>query len=56
MSAREEIDPSARYGSELQTHCSDIEMGGGQVMACLEAHEAELGEGCKSAIAQTTAE
>jgi len=43
-------------GPELQAHCSDIEMGGGKVMACLEAHRAELGDDCSNAIAQTVAE
>ncbi len=43
-------------GTELQTHCSDIEVGGGQVLSCLQDHQAELGDTCKSAIAQTAAE
>ena len=28
--------------SELETHCSDVEISDGQVLACLEAHQAEL--------------
>ena len=37
-------------GEELKSMCSDVEMGEGRVMACLEANRADLGETCASAI------
>jgi hypothetical protein len=42
--------------SELETHCSDVEIGEGRVLACLEAHQAEAGDACKTAIADTAGE
>jgi hypothetical protein len=35
---------------ELMTHCADVEVGGGQVLACLDEHDDELSEGCDEAL------
>lgn len=43
-------------GADIETHCSDVEMGEGRILACLSEHEAEIGESCKAAIADTVAE
>lgn len=42
--------------AELEAHCSDVEMGEGRVLACLERHEADLGESCKGVFAEASAE
>ena len=42
--------------TDIQTHCSDVEMGDGKILACLGEHEAEVGEGCKKAVADTVGE
>jgi len=42
--------------TDIQTHCSDVEMGDGKILACLTEHEAEVGEGCKKAVADTVGE
>ena len=42
--------------TDIETHCSDVEMGEGRILACLDEHQQELGESCKDAIADTVAE
>ena len=42
--------------TDIQTHCSDVEMGDGKILACLAEHEAEVGEACKKAVADTVGE
>lgn len=42
--------------TDIQTHCSDVEMGDGKILACLAEHEEEVGEGCKKAVADTVGE
>ncbi len=39
--------------TEIETHCSDVVVGEGRILACLDNHEEEVGEGCKKAIADT---
>lgn len=43
-------------GTEIETLCSDVEMGDGRILACLEKHDEEVGEGCKKAVADTVGE
>jgi hypothetical protein len=42
--------------TDIQTHCSDVEMGDGKILACLAEHEEEVGEACKKAVADTVGE
>jgi hypothetical protein len=42
--------------TDIQTHCSDVEMGEGKILACLTEHDAEVGESCKKAVADTVSE
>jgi len=39
--------------TEIQTLCSDVELGDGRILACLDAQPEKVGEGCKKAIADT---
>jgi Cysteine rich repeat len=36
---------------EYRAHCSDVDIGGGRVVECLEANAASLSPGCQSALA-----
>ena len=42
--------------TDIETHCSDVEMGEGKILACLTEHDAEVGESCKKAVADTVSE
>ena len=42
--------------TEIETLCSEVEVGEGRVLACLEEHADALGDACKKAIADTVGE
>lgn len=42
--------------TDIETHCSDVEMGDGKILACLAEHDEETGESCKKAVADTVGE
>ena len=42
--------------TDIETHCSDIEIGDGKILACLAEHNEEIGESCRKAIADTVGE
>jgi len=42
--------------TEIETHCSDVLVGEGRILVCLDKHEEEIGDGCKKAIADTVGE
>jgi hypothetical protein len=42
--------------TEIETHCSDIKLGEGRILACLAKHDEEVGESCKKAVADTVGE
>ena len=42
--------------TEIQTLCSDIVVGEGRILACLDEHPEEVGEACKKAVADTVGE
>jgi hypothetical protein len=42
--------------TEIETHCSDIKLGEGRILACLAENDEEVGESCKKAIADTVGE
>jgi len=39
--------------TEITTLCGDVKVGEGRVLACLEEHADQLGDGCKKAITDT---
>jgi len=41
---------------DIENHCSGVEMGDGKILACLAEHEAEVGESCKKAVADTVSQ
>lgn len=38
-------------GSDIKKLCADVQPGGGRIMQCMKANEAELSNTCKSALA-----
>jgi len=42
--------------TEIQTLCSDIVVGEGRILACLDENAEKVGEGCKKAVADTVGE
>ena len=45
--------------TDIEAHCSDLSdvvIGDGKILACLEEHDEEVGESCKIAIANTVGE
>ena len=42
--------------ADVQNHCSEVAMGEGRLLACLDEHDAEVSAGCKQAIADTIEE
>ena len=42
--------------TEIEALCSDVEVGEGRLLACLDEKEEEVGESCKTAIANTVGE
>lgn len=42
--------------TDIETHCADVEVGEGRVLACLDEHQSEISDSCKNAIADTVAE
>ena len=40
--------------TDIETHCSDVVIGENRVLSCLADHDAELAEGCKTALTKTT--
>ena len=46
----------SQCAADIETHCSDIAMGEGRVLACLADNEAEVSDACNQAISDTVAE
>ncbi len=42
--------------TDIETHCSGIEMGNGKILACLAEHDEKIGASCKKAVADTVGE
>ena len=42
--------------TEIQTLCSGVALGEGRILACLDEHAEEVGDGCKKAVADTVGE
>ncbi len=39
--------------TEIETLCSDVAIGGGRLLACLDENEEDVGQSCKTAISET---
>lgn len=52
-SAQDQLRQACR--ADAQRLCGDVRPGGGRVGACMRAHEQELSEACRSAIAEARA-
>ena len=39
--------------TEIETLCSDVEIGEGRLLACLDENEEDVGQSCKTAISET---
>ena len=46
----------SQCATDIETHCSDVAMGEGRVLACLADNEAEVSDACTQAISDTVAE
>jgi len=42
--------------TDIETHCGDVEMGDGKILACLAEHDEDVSESCKKAVADTVGE
>ena len=42
--------------ADIETHCSDVEMGDGKILACLAEHDEAVSASCKTAVADTVGE
>ena len=42
--------------TDIETHCGDIAVGEGRILACLSEHEGEIADSCKKAITDTVGE
>jgi len=50
------LDIAENCDTEIDTLCGDVAIGEGRILACLDEHEAELGEACRTAIGTADAE
>ena len=56
ISFEEAYDKIARAcGADVGKHCAGVPLGGGAVMACLQAKQAEISAGCKATVMQAFA-
>ena len=42
--------------TDIETHCSDVEVGDGKILACLAEHDENVSDSCKKAVADTVGE
>jgi hypothetical protein len=42
--------------SDLENYCSQVTPGNGRLLHCMAAHDGEVGESCKKAVADTVGE
>jgi len=43
-------DARAACETDIQKLCSDVQPGGGRILACLKHHQADVTDGCKQAV------
>lgn len=42
--------------ADIETHCSDVQVGDGKILACLAEHDKDVSASCKKAVADTVGE
>ena len=47
---------ASQCATDIETHCNDVAMGEGRILACLADNEAEVSDACNQAISDTIAE
>ena len=47
---------ASQCATDIETHCSDVAMGEGRILACLAENVAEVSDACNQAISDTVAE
>ncbi len=47
---------ASQCATDIETHCSDVAMGEGRILVCLEENEAEVSDVCKQAVSDTVGE
>jgi hypothetical protein len=50
------LEIAEKCETEIDSLCGDVAVGEGRILACLDEHEAELGEACRTAIGTADAE
>ncbi len=47
---------ASQCATDIETHCSNVAMGEGRILACLEENKAEVSDACNQAVSDTIAE
>ena len=47
---------ASQCATDIETHCSDVALGEGRILVCLEENEAEVSDICKQAVSDTVGE
>ena len=47
---------ASQCATDIETHCSDVAMGEGRILACLEENKAAVSDACNQAVSDTIAE
>ena len=47
---------ASQCATDIETHCGNVELGEGRILACLSENEAEVSDACNQAVSDTIAE
>lgn len=47
---------ASQCATDIETHCANVELGEGRILACLSENEAEVSDACNQAVSDTIAE
>lgn len=47
---------ASQCATDIEAHCSNVEMGEGRILACLSENEAEVSDACNQAVSDTIVE
>ncbi len=47
---------ASQCATDIETHCSDVALGEGRILVCLEENDAEVSDVCKQAVSDTVGE
>lgn len=47
---------ASQCATDIETHCSDVAMGEGRILACLEENKAAVSDACNQAVSDTVSE